>query len=184
MARIQHKYIPDAELHEVKGANSAITGSVLVADGAGSTAFQKIGISSLAGALPTGVAGLPVGTDGMGGFQSLNPSYGQFRTTRTGTTNNPNFTTEALINPVGMTLLGSGVNVAESGLYWYGVDGFNLTYAEGGSLVTGIGYKSLVNATAGRAIVTTALSGIVQLTAGVQYHIDQTGGFSLWKINV
>lgn len=184
MARIQHKYIPDAELHEVKGANSAITGSVLVADGAGGTAFQKIGISSLAGALPTGVAGLPVGTDGMGGFQSLNPSYGQFRTTRTESLGNPVFTTEALINPVGMTLLGSGVSVTESGLYWYGVDSFGYSYAEGGTLVNGIVIKALVNATAGRAIVTTSLSGIVQLTAGVQYHLDQTGGFSLWKINV
>lgn len=36
---IQHKNIPEAQLHEVKGASSASAGQILVADGAGSSQF-------------------------------------------------------------------------------------------------------------------------------------------------
>lgn len=37
---IQHKDIPDAQLHEVKGAASATSGQVLVANGSGGATFQ------------------------------------------------------------------------------------------------------------------------------------------------
>lgn len=40
---INHKDIPDAELHEPKGAAGATAGQVPVADGSGNTSFQSVG---------------------------------------------------------------------------------------------------------------------------------------------
>lgn len=44
---IEHKDIEDAELHELKGAAAASAGKVPIADGAGSTDFDLVGLSSL-----------------------------------------------------------------------------------------------------------------------------------------
>ena len=47
MAKIQHADLPDQYLHEPKGASTAGTGSVYVADGLGSGGFQLLPVSSL-----------------------------------------------------------------------------------------------------------------------------------------
>lgn len=66
---IQHKSIPDAELHEPKGIVSASSGSTYWADGAGSGAWEKVKSSRLEGlAGDGGIARLKVVTDGSGGF--------------------------------------------------------------------------------------------------------------------
>lgn len=44
---IEHKNIPDAQLHEPKGAASATNGEVYVADGAGSGVWKKLSEDSL-----------------------------------------------------------------------------------------------------------------------------------------
>lgn len=43
MPDIQHKDIPDSQLHETKGAASAQAGEVLTANGDGTATFQKVG---------------------------------------------------------------------------------------------------------------------------------------------
>ena len=173
MARIQHRDIPDPELHELKGAAGAIQGSVPVADGLGSTTFQKVGVSSLSGSIPTGVADLIVATDGTGGFKTLTPAFGRFQTTKAGSV----FNTTAIITPAGFSLFGDGFRVANSGYYWYAVEG--LTYVPSPA---GVVWANLVNSTAGGATVSTSLSGIVFLTTDVTYRLDDTSSFSLWKI--
>lgn len=47
MAKIQHADLPDQYLHEPKGASTAGTGSVYVADGLGSGGFGLLPVSSL-----------------------------------------------------------------------------------------------------------------------------------------
>ena len=42
MAEIEHKNLPDSELHEPKGVSSAVAGSVYVADGSGSGDWTNI----------------------------------------------------------------------------------------------------------------------------------------------
>lgn len=74
---IQHRNIPDSELHEVKGAATAPAGFALVADGNGRATFQRIGSATLAGSLPTsGVH--QIFTDGLGGFTTGGVAYGTF----------------------------------------------------------------------------------------------------------
>ena len=47
MADIEHAQLPDELLHEPKGASTAAAGTVYVADGAGSGAFQKLPTTSI-----------------------------------------------------------------------------------------------------------------------------------------
>jgi len=47
MATIQHSAIADADRHEAKGASSASSGQVLVANGDGTTTFRKLNYSDL-----------------------------------------------------------------------------------------------------------------------------------------
>lgn len=42
-----HSALTGADLHELKGASTASTGTVPIADGAGSTAFAKVGASNI-----------------------------------------------------------------------------------------------------------------------------------------
>lgn len=42
MADVQHKDIPDAQLHEPKGASTAANGRVYVSNGSGSGSWQKV----------------------------------------------------------------------------------------------------------------------------------------------
>lgn len=47
MSDIEHSQLPDELLHEPKGAKKAAAGTVYVADGASSGAFQKLPITSI-----------------------------------------------------------------------------------------------------------------------------------------
>ena len=47
MADVEHSQLPDELLHEPKGASTAAAGTVYVADGAGSGAFQKLPTTSI-----------------------------------------------------------------------------------------------------------------------------------------
>lgn len=69
MAIIQHKDIPNAQLHEPKDAATASVGSVYVSNGAGSGTWIKAPSSSFKGLTGDGgVAGLRLKSDGTGGF--------------------------------------------------------------------------------------------------------------------
>lgn len=65
---IQHRNIPDSEIHEPKGAAGAVQGTLYVADGGGSGSFRKIGQESLLGSTGGYPAGYTFVSDGAGGF--------------------------------------------------------------------------------------------------------------------
>lgn len=66
---IQHKNIPDAELHEPKGASTAVVNTAYWSNGSGSGAWEKVKANKLEGlAGDGGVARLKVVTDGANGF--------------------------------------------------------------------------------------------------------------------
>lgn len=180
MARIQHKNIVDSELHEMKGAASALVGSVPVASGTGTTTFQKVGVSTLAGALPTNVPDLPVATDGAGGFKVMSPTYGRFQTTKTEFPTS--FATTALITPQGMNLIGSGFKTSLAGYYWYTVDAPIYVPAVD-SDPPRLDIPQLYNVS-GSTTVATFASGIVYLDNTSEYRLNMTSGFSLWRISV
>lgn len=177
MARIQHKNIVDSELHELKGASSALAGSVPVASGTGTTTFQKVGVGTLAGALPTNVADLPVATDGAGGFKVLTPIFGRFVTTKTDIP--VSYSTSAAITPQGISLFGSGIKVSASGYYWYGAEA--QIYVDDPPPIH-LEIPQLYNVSGGTPVA-SFMSGIVYLDSSAEYRMDRTSGFSLWRIN-
>ncbi len=66
---IQHKNIPDAELHESKGVASAASNTAYFANGSGSGTWKKTGVETLNGLSGDGgVARLKIVTDGSNGF--------------------------------------------------------------------------------------------------------------------
>lgn len=72
---VQHKSIPNAELHEPKDINTAVIHTAYVADGAGSGDWKKIDSRALNGlAGDGGIARLKLVTDGSNGFD-LYPDY-------------------------------------------------------------------------------------------------------------
>lgn len=79
MPDIQHRDIPDSGLHEIKGAATALVGSIPVADGVGGTSFQKLGVGSLTGSIPTSIPDVVVVTDGTGGFKAATKIYAYMR---------------------------------------------------------------------------------------------------------
>lgn len=84
---IQHKNLPDAQLHEPKGVATAANRQVYVADGAGSGVWQKIKSENLEGVSGDGgVANKVVVSNGAGGFSLYTrDAYGVM-----GITNNSN----------------------------------------------------------------------------------------------
>ena len=175
---IQHRVIQNSELHEVKGAETAITGTVLTANGTGGTFFDRVGVQQLKGSLPTSVADLQVVTDGAGGFKVDEGSYGQFTTTITGL--GPTFTTTADFLPKGMYVNGNGFSVLETGLYKLD---FNTTLfivtPESGP--TTYNQAFLINSTT-LATVWEGASGILTLTAGVIYRPWQPNKFTIMGV--
>jgi hypothetical protein len=66
---IQHKNIPEAELHESKGVSTAVVNTAYFANGSGSGSWKKVGAETLNGLSGDGgVARLKVVTDGSNGF--------------------------------------------------------------------------------------------------------------------
>lgn len=70
MANIQHKDIPDSQLHEPKGVASAPGDTLYVADGNGSGRWRKLPVAGLQGLTGSEGAGLPIVSDGNGGFKT------------------------------------------------------------------------------------------------------------------
>lgn len=69
MATVQHRDIPDAQLHEPKGVLTASQGQVYVANGGGSGAWAKVGSDVLKGLSGDGgLSGKKVISDGANGF--------------------------------------------------------------------------------------------------------------------
>jgi hypothetical protein len=65
---IQHRDIPDAQLHEPKGASTALIKTVWVADGTGSGSFQKLDTTAI-GVVDGGLANKQLVSDGSGGIK-------------------------------------------------------------------------------------------------------------------
>lgn len=75
---IQHRILPDSELHEPKGAVNAIGGTIYISNGAGSGTWQKVPATSLQGLSNASVANQQVVTDGAGGLKLVTGStFGQ-----------------------------------------------------------------------------------------------------------
>lgn len=173
---IQHRVIQNAELHEVKGAETAINGTVLTANGLGGTTFDRVGVQQLKGSLPTAVPDLQVVTDGDGGFKVSEGTYGQFTTTTSGIFPSITYTTTADFTPKGMYVNGNGVSVINTGLYKLD---FNTTiFVSSDESGTSFTYPALINSTT-LAVVWEGASGILTLTAGVIYRPSGGNKFTL-----
>ena len=64
----QHATIPDAQLHQPKGAATAPVNSSIHADGAGGTSWAKIAPPNLSGLTTNGLVGQHIDSDGAGNF--------------------------------------------------------------------------------------------------------------------
>lgn len=193
---IQHKDIPEGQLHEPKGISLAANRQVYVADGSGSGDWAKVKSENLEGLTGDGgVSGNIILTDGVGGFTMVpHSSYGVMAVTN----NTVAFTVAAASDAtlqtnsdyvlftgvgapwVGETLYGTTfttnrLTVTKSGIYdvrfWANIYGFpsNTAY---------VGAKFRVNGSAwsARTIVSKSNSagdhgelnafGLISLTAG------------------
>lgn len=68
MAAIQHSAIPDAQLHQPKGASTAAVNTTIKSDGAGGTSWSKIAPPNLAGLTTNGSVGMHIDSNGDGTF--------------------------------------------------------------------------------------------------------------------
>lgn len=184
MEIIQHRNIPDSELHEIKGAIGAIAGSVPVSDGTGSTAFQKLGVSSLSGSIPTAVSGIVISTDGDGGFTGKSPAYGQWLAASTAPPLSPVvWVMNPVFTPQGMFQFDSGFKVVESGYYWYGLTYLTLLTPEAGA--PSLDKSGLVTVDNPSSILTAGQSGLIYLDSAMTYRSNRVGDVvSIWKVNV
>lgn len=76
MPTVAHSTLSGAELHEPKGADSAASSTVYVANGTGSGSFQKIPQIALSGISTAQGEGKFVATNNSGGFQLLSAAHG------------------------------------------------------------------------------------------------------------
>lgn len=81
---IEHKNIADPNIHEPKGASTAVNKTVYISDGAGSGSWSKITKSSLNSEAAT--QGQILEADGVGGFTYISPyTYGAMTITNNAT---------------------------------------------------------------------------------------------------
>lgn len=73
---IQHSAIPDAQLHQPKGASTAAVNTTIKSDGAGGTSWSKIAPPNLAGLTTNGSAGQVLESDGTGSWILRKHPYG------------------------------------------------------------------------------------------------------------
>lgn len=176
---IQHRVIQNAELHEVKGASTAITGTVLKADGTGGTSFDRIGVEQLKGSLPTSVPDLQIVTDGAGGFKINQTSYGEFVTTFSGV-GGGTYSTVASFTPRGMFVNGDGFSVTLTGLYKVNFS-TALHTIEDPPNPTAFAQPNLIESGT-LATVVTGASGLVTLLSGTIYRSDRTNRYNILRI--
>lgn len=188
---MQHKDIADGERHELKGASTAIVGSVPVSNGAGATNFQKIGALSLSGSIPTTIEDRIIATDGSGGFKALQPqTFGSFELSApTADLPNPALPSQpkyrygasfAYINPTGLNMTNGVLSVNATGNYVISAGGY--TYTPGVDVTppsSKVFFSNLYDYQTG-VLVSAARSvphGIF-LEASKQYVLDQAGDMS------
>lgn len=169
MAKIQHRDIPDTERHEVKGASTALSGSVLTANGAGGTVFKKVDVENLSGSIPTSISDIHIVTDGLGGLKGISPVFARF-------TLSSGVLSAEVIN--GFSISGTGFTVSDSGYYWFSTE----KYTQVTTPSVGLSKANLFNQTTS-SIVTDALSGIVYLDTLFTYGLDLDGSISIWKVS-
>ncbi len=123
MANVQHKDLPEAQLHEPKGISTAANRQVYVASGSGTGAWAKVKSENLEGLTGDGgVANKVIVTNGTGGFASYTKNaYGVM-----GITNNSNnFVTtaaaDATLQSTADYVLFSGAGAPWVGETLYGV---------------------------------------------------------------
>lgn len=125
MATVQHKDIPEVQLHEPKGVSTALAGTLYVASGSGSGTWRKLGtdvIKGMSGDL--GVAGRRVVSDGTNGLKLIaDAAYG----VATITTNTTNFTTVAAADATLKTSTQFQL-LTGTGAPWAGADLFNTAF--------------------------------------------------------
>lgn len=177
---LQHRDVPNTELHELKGASTAIIGSVPVANGSGGTNFQKLGPANFSGSIPTAVDGIVIATDGSGGFRSVQSSYGRFQYTP-GLFPGDTGTMSALITPLGLYIDGQNIGVSTAGFYLVAQGDMYLETPEASPVE--LVWPFLINA-ATSAVLLDAVTGIVYLDPSLRYRLNRAGEFSVWRIQV
>jgi len=121
MANIQHRDIPESQLHEPKGLTTAPAGSVYVATGLATATWRRMGVDTLQGLTGDGgIAGRRLVTNGSQGFNLIaDAAYG----TASITSNTINFTTVAAVDATLKTaaqfqlLTGTGAPWASANLF-------------------------------------------------------------------
>lgn len=184
MANIQHRDIPDEGRHELKGASTAIVGSVPISNGIGGTTFQKLGVASLTGSIPTGVADVQVVTDGLGGFKAASTVYAYMNRVTTGSP--ASVTLTDLITPQGVFLNGTNFQVQTTGVYQIILNsllGFNYTTGDPPTTTTASGYTpiNLYRRDLGTSVGVGG-SIIVNLISGIDYGVDQDATITVVKL--
>lgn len=75
---VQHRNLPDSELHEPKGASTAVSNTVYVADGSASGVWKRLPATAIQGINDGSVANRRVLTDGSNGLKLVPDNvYGQ-----------------------------------------------------------------------------------------------------------
>lgn len=170
---IQHRDLPNSELHEVKGASTASAGSVLVSNGVGGTTFSKLGVANFTGSVPDSVPDLVLSTNGSGGFKVRQQAIGQLRAYRYGSATSPgNVEILSDVAPTGMYLADGGFKVGQSGFYLILFHDYVKVPATNPELAPENHTPAIVNQFTNP--VFTGLSGAVYLNADDTYYLGNS----------
>ena len=170
MPDIQHRDIPDSGLHEIKGAATALVGSIPVADGVGGTSFQKLGVGSLTGSIPTSIPDVVVVTDGTGGFKAATKLYAYMRRVVETLTN--------LVTPQGVFINAASFQVQSTGYYQVSIMSTATLHSELPDNPVVYTPTDLYRRDLG-SVVGTGGTFIVQLFAGVDYGVNADCTFTI-----
>ena len=186
MANIQHRDIPDEGRHELKGASTAIVGSVPISNGIGGTTFQRLGVASLTGSIPTGVADVQVVTDGLGGFKAASAVYACIqRTTTGGAFGVPLLITLTdLITPQGVFINGTNFQVQSTGAYQIILNSLLLVTSGDPPTTTPSPEYTPINLYRRDLGTSVGVGGsiIVNLISGIDYGVNQDATITVVKL--
>lgn len=161
--RIQHRALPDDQLHEVKGAVNATQGELLKAVGDGTTAFGKLLLTDINPSLAGAAQGTPliIGAD----QTIVAGAVPYFKAKQTGIN----------VYPV----LNSG---------HFGTDTFNFSPTQAGYYSVSITqldnpeFPRLFNIDTMTDLSEGSQSCLVHFTANTRYRLDGTGAISLFRV--
>ena len=182
MANIQHRDIPDEGRHELKGASTAIVGSIPISNGIGGTTFQKLGVASLTGSIPTGVADVQVVTDGLGGFKAASAVYACMQ--KTTTLYPASVTLTNLITPQGVFLNGTNFQVQSTGVYQIILNSLLLVTSGDPPTTTTAPEYTPINLYRRDLGTSVGVGGsiIVNLISGIDYGVDRDAIITVVKL--